>query len=106
MLHHGCRRFQRISVCHSPADQVGGGLERWDAVDLLAFNGRDLRPQPLVKRQAMSASPVGAFRLPRRSRYPNPSRMAWCLRAAEQRGFEGVVSKRREAPYRVRVGTG
>jgi hypothetical protein len=76
-----------------------GTIHLW-AFDLLAFNGRDLRPQPLVKRQACLQAPPERFGCPAISlSEPFEDGLA-LLRVAEQRGLEGVVSKRRDAPYR------
>jgi bifunctional non-homologous end joining protein LigD len=70
------------------------------AFDLLAFNGRDLRPQPLVKRQARLQALLERFGCPAISlSEPFEDGLA-LLRVAEERGLEGVVSKRRDAPYR------
>jgi len=76
-----------------------GTIHLW-AFDLLAFNGRDLRPQPLVKRQACLQTLLERFGCPAVSlSEPFEDGLA-LLRVAEQRGLEGVVSKRRGAPYR------
>jgi bifunctional non-homologous end joining protein LigD len=70
------------------------------AFDLLALNGRDLRPQPLVKRQACRQALLERFGCPAISlSEPFEDGLA-LLRVAEQQGLEGVVSKRRDAPYR------
>jgi len=70
------------------------------AFDLLALNGRDLCPQPLVKRQARLQALLGRFGCPAVSlSEPFEDGLA-LLRVAEKRGLEGVVSKRRDAPYR------
>ena len=66
------------------------------AFDLLAFNGRDLRVQPLVKRQARLQTLLERFGCPAVSL----SEPLALLRVAEERGLEGIVSKRRDAPYR------
>ena len=69
-------------------------------LDLLAFNGRDLRLQPLMKRQACLQAILERFGSPAISlSEPFEDGLA-LLRIAEQRGLEGVVSKRRYAPYR------
>ena len=76
-----------------------GAIHLW-AFDLLAFNGRDLRPQPLVKRQARLQVLLERFGCPAVSlSEPFEDGMS-LLRVAEERGLEGVVSKRRDAPYR------
>jgi len=70
------------------------------AFDLLAFNGRDLRPQPLLKRQARLQALMERFGCPAVSlSEPFEDGLA-LLREAEERGLEGIVSKRRDAPYR------
>ena len=70
------------------------------AFDLLAFNGRDLRAQPLVKRQACLQVLLERFGSPAVSLSEPFEDGQALLRVAEQRGHEGVVSKRRDAPYR------
>ena len=69
-------------------------------VRLICVNGRDLRPQPLVKRQACLQALLERFGCPAVSlSEPFEDGLA-LLRVAEQRGLEGVVSKRLDAPYR------
>ena len=75
------------------------GLCVW-AFDLLHLNGRDLRELPLIERKA------------RLERLIMAADTAWLhysesfddglelLKAADRLGLEGVVSKRRDAPYR------
>ena len=70
------------------------------AFDLLAFNGRDLRPQPLMKRQAVLQALLGRFGCPAVSLSEPFEDGPALLRVAEERGLEGIVSKRRDAPYR------
>ena len=61
---------------------------------------RDLRLQPLAKRQARLQALLERFDCPAVSlSEPFEDGLA-LLRVAEQRGFEGIVSKRRDAPYR------
>jgi bifunctional non-homologous end joining protein LigD len=76
-----------------------GALHLW-AFDLLALNGQDWRQQPLVKRQDRLQALLERFGCP--AVRPSETFMAGLalLRAAEKRGLEGVVSKRRDAPYR------
>jgi len=76
-----------------------GTIHLW-AFDLLAFNGRDLRPQPLVKRQAVLRSLLERFGCPAVSLSEPFEDGPALLRVAEERGLEGIVSKRRDAPYR------
>ena len=75
-----------------------GTIRLW-AFDLLALNGRDLREQPLVKRQARLQVLLERFGCPAVSlSEPFEDGMA-LLRVAEERGLEGIVSKRRDAPH-------
>jgi len=76
-----------------------GAIHLW-AFDLLAFNGRDLRLQPLVKRQARLQALLERFGCPAVSMSEPFEDGLALLRVAEQRGLEGVLSKRRDAPYR------
>jgi bifunctional non-homologous end joining protein LigD len=76
-----------------------GTIQLW-AFDLLAFNGHDLRLQPLVKRQARLQALLERFGSPAVTlSEPFEDGLA-LLRVAEERGLEGIVSKRRDAPYR------
>src|SRR5262249_20784531 len=75
-----------------------GTIHLW-AFDLLAFNGRDLRPQPLVKRQARLQALLERFGCPAVSLSEPCEDGLALLPAAEQRGLEGIVSTRRSAPY-------
>jgi len=75
-----------------------GTIYLW-AFDLLVFNGRDLRPQPLVKRQARLQALLERFGcLAVSLSEPFEDGLA-LLRVAQERGLEGIVSKRRDAPY-------
>jgi bifunctional non-homologous end joining protein LigD len=66
----------------------------------LEWRGRDIREQPLVQRRAQLKAVLkrGASRLIRFSEsFPDANvLLAECVR----RGFEGIVSKRKDAPYR------
>jgi len=76
-----------------------GTIHLW-AFDLLAFNGRYLRPRPLMKRQARLQALLERFGCTAVSlSEPFEDGLA-LLRVAEERGLEGIVSKRRDAPYR------
>jgi bifunctional non-homologous end joining protein LigD len=70
------------------------------AFDLLAFNGRDLRHQPLAKRQASLQALLERFGCPTLLLSEAFEDGLALLRVAEERGLEGVVSKRRNGPYR------
>jgi bifunctional non-homologous end joining protein LigD len=76
-----------------------GALHLW-AFDLLALNGQDWRPQPLVKRQDCLQVLLARFGCPAVSPSEAFEDGLALLRAAEARGLEGIVSKRRDAPYR------
>ena len=69
-------------------------------LDLPAFNVSDLRLQSLVKRQERLQVLLERFGCPAVSlSEPFEDGLA-LVRVAEERGFEGVMSKRRNAPYR------
>jgi bifunctional non-homologous end joining protein LigD len=68
--------------------------------DLLALNGRDLRPDPLAKRRARLQALLGRFDCPAVLPSESFGDGLALLRVAEKRRLEGVVSKRRDAPYR------
>ena len=76
----------------------GGELAVY-AFDLLHLNSQDLRPQPLIERRQFLE------RLLRRAKVPCLHLVdafddgQKLLEAAERHGLEGVVSKRRDAPY-------
>ena len=70
------------------------------AFDLLAFNGRDLRSQPLAKRQAYLRLLMERFGCPAVSLSEHFEDGMALLRVVEARGLEGIVSKRCDAPYR------
>jgi bifunctional non-homologous end joining protein LigD len=76
-----------------------GAIYLW-AFDLLAFNGRDLRLHPLVKRQACLQALLERFGCPTVSLSETFEDGLALLHVAEERGLEGVVSKRCDAPYR------
>jgi bifunctional non-homologous end joining protein LigD len=70
------------------------------AFDLLHHNGRDVRGLPLIKRKDLLQDLLiksGVISLVYSDHYPDGSSL---LRSAEKLGLEGVVSKRRDAPYR------
>src|SRR5262245_3653121 len=69
------------------------------AFDLLHLNGQALRPQPLIERRQLlerllKRAKVAGLHLV--DGFDNGQKL---LEAAEQHGLEGVVSKRRDAPY-------
>jgi bifunctional non-homologous end joining protein LigD len=64
------------------------------------LNGRDLRLHPLMKRQARLQVLLERFGCPAVSLSEPFDDGQALLGVAEQRGLEGIVSKRRDAPYR------
>jgi bifunctional non-homologous end joining protein LigD len=68
--------------------------------DLLALNGRDLREQPLYKRQTRLRALVRDLDCPAVLASESFDDGAALMRAAEEHGLEGMVSKRRDSPYR------
>src|SRR5215470_17037797 len=100
-----CFAVQKTRICGTNFARLHlrwtwpGTIHLW-AFDLHVFNGRDLRPQALVKRQARLQTLLERFGCPAVSlSEPFEDGLA-LLRVAEERGLEGVVSKRRNAPYR------
>jgi bifunctional non-homologous end joining protein LigD len=76
-----------------------GMLHMW-AFDLLELNGKDWRPQPLVKRRARLEILLARFDCPAVLMSKAFNDGAALLRVAEMHKLEGIVSKKREAPYR------
>jgi bifunctional non-homologous end joining protein LigD len=76
-----------------------GNLCIW-AFDLLALGGTDIRDKPLVERKARLRDiliDTDDDRLRYSEEFPDPVKF---LQVAEKMGLEGVVSKRKNAPYR------
>jgi bifunctional non-homologous end joining protein LigD len=73
-------------------------LHLW-CFDLLAINGRDWRPYGLEKRQDRLDALLTRFDCPAVLMSKSFDDGAGLLRIAEKHKLEGVVSKRREAPY-------
>ena len=67
--------------------------------DLLALNGRDLRSLPLETRKAKLSALLRKTDEPRLRLSHTFADGEKLLHAAAQRGLEGIVSKRRAAPY-------
>ena len=70
------------------------------AFDLMYLDGVDLRPEPLVDRKARLTELVTRADLPNLIQVAHFDDGAALLAAAEMHGLEGVVSKKRDAPYR------
>jgi bifunctional non-homologous end joining protein LigD len=78
---------------------IGGkGQYVFYAFDLLYLGGRDLRKLPLLERKAALAEIVGAPGVVRYSEHFDDG--AGLFRQACAIGLEGIVSKKRSAPYR------
>ena len=75
--------------------------------DLLAIDGEDLTGRPLEERKARLKELVGKDKKDKTIRYSDHvvGDGAAFFRAACERGLEGIVSKRRDAPYRAGRGT-
>lgn len=70
------------------------------AFDLMVWRGRDIREQPLVQHRAQLEAILkrGVSRLIRfNESFPHANAL---LVECARRGLEGIVSKRRDAPYR------
>jgi bifunctional non-homologous end joining protein LigD len=76
-----------------------GELHVW-AFDLLVLNSKDLRNWSLEGRQGRLQSLLSRFGCPAVLRSESFNDGQALLRVAEKHGLEGVVSKRRDAPYR------
>jgi len=74
-------------------------LHVW-AFDLLALDGKDLRKLPLERRQARLQALLRRFACPTVLASESINDGQALLGVAEKHGLEGVVSKRRDAPYR------
>jgi bifunctional non-homologous end joining protein LigD len=74
-------------------------LHVW-AFDLLALDGKDLRKLPLERRQARLQALVRRFGCPVLLHSEAFSDGLALLQVAEKHGLEGVVIKRRDAPYK------
>jgi bifunctional non-homologous end joining protein LigD len=69
------------------------------AFDLLHLNGQDLRPLPLLERRQFLERLLSRAKVPCLHLVDAFADGQKLLEAAEQHGLEGVVSKRRDAPY-------
>jgi bifunctional non-homologous end joining protein LigD len=74
-------------------------LHVW-AFDLLALDGKDLRKLPLERRQARLQTLLKRFACPTVLASESFNDGQALLQVAEKHGLEGVVSKRRGAPYK------
>ena len=79
--------------------RAADSLHLW-CFDLLELNGKDRRAQPLVKRQERLDTLLVRFDCPAVLMSKSFDDGQALLRIAEKHRLEGIVSKRREAPYR------
>jgi bifunctional non-homologous end joining protein LigD len=77
----------------------GDGLAVY-AFDLLHLNGQDLKPLTLIERRQRLERLLGRPKVPCLHLVDAFADGQKLLEAAEKHGLEGVVSKRRDAPYR------
>ena len=70
------------------------------AFDLLYRDGKDLRALPLIERKRRLIRLVGRAEIPCLHLVQTFDDGLKLLEAAERHGLEGIVSKRRDAPYR------
>jgi bifunctional non-homologous end joining protein LigD len=70
------------------------------AIDLLYLSGQDLRSQPLIERRRLLERLLRRANVPCLHLVDAYDDSQKLLEAAEQHRLEGVVSKRRDAPYR------
>jgi bifunctional non-homologous end joining protein LigD len=83
-----------------PKAWAGAATRERRSAHNVAFNGRDLRLQLLVTRQACLQTLLERFGCPAALCLNLFEDGLALLRVVEERGLEGVVSKRRDAPYR------
>ena len=81
-----------------------GSLPEWELVyfafDLLHGDGQDLRRMPLVERKRQLAHLIGRAQIPCLHLVQVFDDGVKLLEAAERHELKGIISKRREAPYR------
>jgi bifunctional non-homologous end joining protein LigD len=70
------------------------------AFDLLYRDGNDLRPLPLIERKRRLLRLVGRVEIPCLHLVETFDDGVKLLAAVDRHGLEGIVSKRRDAPYR------
>jgi bifunctional non-homologous end joining protein LigD len=70
------------------------------AFDLLYRDGKDLRPLPLIERRHRLVRLAGRVEMPCLHLVETFDDGVNLLTAVERQGLEGIVSKRRDAPYR------
>jgi ATP-dependent DNA ligase len=91
--------FTKNGHHHSNRVRRDCGLRVW-AFDHLHHNGRDLRELPLVERKARLEKLILAAKCQLAALLGKLRRRPRLLKAADRLGLEGIVSKRRDAPYR------
>jgi bifunctional non-homologous end joining protein LigD len=79
--------------------RTGEGRILYYVFDLLQVDGRDLRPLPLRRRQAILSKILPASKVVRLSE-PIEAKGEAFFRAAEKNGLEGIMAKDMDSPYR------
>jgi bifunctional non-homologous end joining protein LigD len=81
--------------------QTGSDAHRFVWIfDVLALEGEDLRPRPLIERKNRLEQLFAGLSSPHLGYSESFSDPIALLKAADRLGLEGIVSKRRNAPYR------
>jgi bifunctional non-homologous end joining protein LigD len=96
------QRLQQRARLHRALDIAHAAVELpaiYYVFDLLAFDGFDLRPLPLTTRKAALKSLLPALGPLRYVDHVEATGTAF-FEAVRARGLEGVVAKRKDAPYR------
>jgi bifunctional non-homologous end joining protein LigD len=94
---HGIVDFATLQRTVSRRQEDGLGL--W-AFDLLYAGGRDIRGMPYHERKARLASLVRRAGIPALLHSEAFDDGQWLLAECGKQGLEGIVSKRRDSPYR------
>src|SRR4051812_42901731 len=93
------RLFRVKDGRHAPRSGQGRRAARLVVFDLLAVNGEGFRPRPLIERRAWLAELMGDA--PDRLQFSEHMDNGQALfRHACSFNLEGIVSKRKDAPYR------
>ncbi|HSF43809.1 MAG TPA: DNA ligase D [Thermoanaerobaculia bacterium] len=101
--HPSFQKLQRRGLRTRAADTLRAGVDSPAALfvfDLLACEGFDLRPLPLLQRKEILARVLAGVEGPVRYLDHVPERGADLYAAVESLGLEGIVAKREDSPYR------